>query len=66
MLQFTLLSIFLLQNIIFCKETEDEKNNPMKYKFPFELPDQNQDGFSDNQDFQKAFKNLNLTRFEIS
>jgi len=28
-------------------EVED-LGNPMKYKLPYELPDQNQDGFSDN------------------
>ncbi len=38
----------------------------MKFKLPYEIPDQNQDGYSDNQDFQRAFKNLNLTRYEIS
>ena len=44
----------------------EDPGNPMKYKLPYELPDQNQDGFSDNQDFQRAFKSLNLTRYEIS
>jgi len=29
----------------------EDLGNPMKYKLPYELPDQNQDGFSDNQDF---------------
>lgn len=38
----------------------------MKFRLPYELPDQNQDGFADNQDFQKAFKSLNMTRYEIS
>lgn len=32
-------------------EEIEDLGNPMKYKLPYELPDQNQDGFSDNQDF---------------
>ena len=29
----------------------EELFNPMKYKLPTHLPDGNQDGYSDNQDF---------------
>lgn len=45
---------------------ESDLSNPMKYRLPYELPDQNQDGFADNEDFQRAFRGLNMTRYEIS
>jgi len=35
-----------------CEPIVDEDvENPMKFRFPSELPDQNQDGYADNQDF---------------
>lgn len=52
--------------VSFVRADEEDPKNPMKFKLPYELPDQNQDGYSDNQDFQRAFKSLNLTRYEIS
>lgn len=47
-------------------DQESSLSNPMKFRLPYELPDQNQDGFADNQDFQRAFKSLSMTRYEIS
>lgn len=64
MLKYIILTIYLLQTMV--RAEDEDPANPMKFKLPFELPDQNQDGFADNQDFQRAFKNLNLSRYEIN
>ena len=44
----------------------EELFNPMKFKIATSLPDANQDGYADNQDFQSALKNISMSRFEIS
>ena len=54
----------LLFSLSLCQQLDPA--NPMNYALPLHLPDQNQDGQSDNQDFQRAFLGLHLTRYEVS
>ena len=51
MLKYLFLSVSMIMLIKSDPVEIDDLGNPMKYKLPYELPDQNQDGFSDNQDF---------------
>jgi hypothetical protein len=46
------MKIILLVYSLFCYSfSQEDSGNPMNYALPLYLPDQNQDGQSDNQDF---------------
>ena len=47
MLNIFIITLSLLNVCIYSKQ-DDDPSNPMHFKLPWELPDQNQDGFADN------------------